>query len=31
MKVDMLDEIKLKRIFEPLEAVEPNGGAFARS
>ena len=31
MKPDLLDEIRLKRIFEPLEAIEPNGGAFARS
>ena len=31
MKPDMLDEIRLKRIFEPLEAAESNGGAFARS
>ena len=31
MKPDLLDEVRLKRIFEPLEAAEPNGGAFARS
>ena len=30
IKVDLLDEIKLKRIFEPLVAAEPNGDAFAR-
>ena len=29
MKLDLLDEMRLKRIFEPLEAAEPNGGAFA--
>ena len=31
MKPDLLDEVRLKRIFKPLEAAEPNGGAFARS
>ena len=31
VKADLLDEVRLKRIFEPLEAVEPNGGAFAWS
>ena len=31
MKPDLLDEVRLKCIFEPLEAAEPNGGAFARS
>ena len=31
MKPDLLDEIRLKRIFKPLEAAKPNGGAFARS
>ena len=31
VKPDLLDEVRLKRIFEPLEAVEPNGGSFARS
>ena len=31
MKVDLLDKVTLKRIFEPLEAAEPNGDAFARS
>ena len=31
MKPDLLDEVRLKRIFEPLEVAEFNGGAFARS
>ena len=31
MKPDLLDEVRLKRIFKPLEVVESNGGAFARS
>ena len=31
VKANLLDEVKLKCIFEPLEAAEPNGGAFARS
>ena len=31
VKPDLLDKVRLKRIFEPLEAAEPNGGAFARS
>ena len=31
MKADLLDKVRLKRIFEPLVAVEPNGGAFAWS
>ena len=31
MKVDLLDDVRLKCIFEPLEAAEPNGGAFTRS
>ena len=31
VKPDLLDEVRLKRIFEPLEAAEPNGGSFARS
>ena len=30
-KPDLLDKVRLKRIFEPLEAAESNGGAFARS
>ena len=30
VKPDVLDEVRLKRIFEPLEAAEPNGGAFAK-
>ena len=31
VKPDLLDEVRLTRIFEPLEAVESNGGAFTRS
>ena len=31
VKPDLLDEVRLKCIFEPLEAAEPNGGSFARS
>ena len=31
VKPDLLDEVTLRRIFEPLEAIEPNGGSFARS
>ena len=31
VKRDLLDEVRLRRIFEPLEAAEPNGGSFARS
>ena len=28
MKADLLDEVKVKRIFKPLEGTEPNEGAF---
>ena len=31
VKPDLLDEVRLRRIFEPLEAAKPNGGSFARS
>ena len=31
VKPDLLDEVRLKCIFEPLEAAKSNGGAFARS
>ena len=31
VKPDLLDEVRLRCIFEPLEAAEPNGGSFARS
>ena len=31
IKGDLLNEVRLKSIFEPLEAAETNGGAFARS
>ena len=31
VKPDLLDEVRLRHIFEPLEAAEPNGGSFARS
>ena len=31
MKPDLLDEVRLKCIFEPLEEAKSNGGAFARS
>ena len=31
VKVDLLDKVRLKRIFEPLEAVEPNRGSFVWS
>ena len=31
IKPDLFDEVRFRRIFEPLEAVEPNGGSFARS
>ena len=31
VKPNLLDKVRFKRIFEPLEAAEPNGGAFARS
>ena len=31
VKLDLLDEVRLRRIFEPLKAAEPNGGSFARS
>ena len=31
VKPDLLDDVRLRRIFEPLEAAEPNGGSFARS
>ena len=30
MKPHLLDEVRLKCIFEPLEVAEPNGDAFAR-
>ena len=29
VKADVFDEVKLKRIFKPLESAKPNGGAFA--
>ena len=31
VKPDLLDEARLRRIFEPLEAAESNGGSFAKS
>ena len=31
VKPDLLDKVRLRRIFEPLEAAEPNGGSFAKS
>ena len=31
VKPDLLDEVRLRRIFEPLEAAEPNRGSFSRS
>ena len=31
VKLVLLDEVRLRCIFEPLEAAEPNGGSFARS
>ena len=31
VKPDLLDEVRLRRIFEPLEVAESNGGSFARS
>ena len=31
VKLDLLDEVRLRRIFEPLEAAKPNGGSFTRS
>ena len=31
VKPDLHDEMRLRRIFEPLEAAKPNGGSFARS
>ena len=31
VKPELLDEVRFKRIFEPLEAAEPNGGSFAMS
>ena len=31
IKPDLLDEVRFKHIFEPLEAAKSNGGSFARS
>ena len=31
VKPDLLNEMRLRFIFEPLEAAEPNGGSFTRS
>ena len=31
VKPDLLDKVRLKCIFKPLEAAESNGGAFSRS
>ena len=31
VKPHLLDKVRFRRIFQPLEAAEPNGGSFARS